>query len=146
IGPEASGTVPALSYALRDKERRVVEAAAQALGKLGPAAVRPLTDVVKDKNRSGEVRRIAIESLGKIGPPAKSAVPALVDLLKVRGPRRPMPTDMEQVVRLEAVQTLGNIGPDAQAAVKTLEELDAARNRDRAFKAAVREALGKIKK
>ncbi len=57
-----------------------------------------------------------------------------------------MPTDMEQVVRLEAVQTLGKIGPDAQEAVKTLEELDAARNRDRTFKAAVKEALRKIKK
>src|SRR5713101_4349725 len=61
IGPEASGTVAALSSALRDKERRVVEAAAQALGKMGPAAVRPLADIVKDKNRSGEVRRTAIE-------------------------------------------------------------------------------------
>src|SRR5262249_7674860 len=90
IGPEADGAVSARSSALRDREKRVVEAAAHALGKFGSAAVRPLTDVVKDRNRPAEVRRIAIESLGKIGPPAKSSVPTLVEILKGRGPRRPM--------------------------------------------------------
>src|SRR5438094_404104 len=130
VSPLSADDLKGLTRDLKAKDPDVRRTAASELGKLGveakgaaDALMRALTDLVKDRNRSGEVRRLAIESLGKIGPPAKSAVPALVDLLKVRGPRRPVPTDMEQVVRLEAVQTLGKIGPDAQAAVKTLEEL-----------------------
>src|SRR5262249_30342937 len=70
VGPEAPGAVSALSAALKDKDKRVVEAAASALGKMGEGGVKPLVELIKDKNRPAMARRTAVESLGKIGPAA----------------------------------------------------------------------------
>src|SRR5260370_33673977 len=52
-------------------------------------------------------RWIATEAVGKIGPAAKTAVPALAEGLK----------DKESVVRIGAAESLGRIGPAAKAAV-----------------------------
>jgi HEAT repeat protein len=127
------GVMAALSLALRDQDRRVVEAAAEALGKVGAPGVKPLIDLVKDKKKPSEVRRKAVVSLGKIGPEASDAVPALIAALK------------ERDIQAEAVQSLGAIGPGAKEAVKPLEEILADRRiRDRNFKQMVRDTLRKI--
>ena len=90
LGPEAKEAVPALSTALKDRNKRVADAAATALGKTGVSGVQPLLDIAKDDKRDAAVRARAIESLGKIGPDAKDAVPALMEVLagKMVAPRR----------------------------------------------------------
>ena len=150
IGPAARQAVPALAAALRDRHKGVVSAAAAALGKMGPGGVKALTDLAKDASKPAEARRLAVESLGKIGPDAKDAVPALVEMLQGKGkgkPKRPKQmTDADRVLRLEVVQTLGKIGPEATDAVKPLEEIVAnKKERDRSVKQAARVALRQIK-
>ena len=51
--------------------------------------------------------------MGKIGPGAKAAVPALAELLK----------DSDSGVRYDALSALGNIGPEARTAVPALAEM-----------------------
>src|SRR5437899_2170323 len=50
--------------------------------------------------------RVSVGALGKIGPGARTAVPALIDVLK----------DPQEIARLGAVGALGRIGPGAAAA------------------------------
>ncbi len=57
------------------------------------------------------MRRIAAFALGKIGPAAKEAVPALIAALK----------DEDKDVRVYAASALGHIGPAAKEAVPALE-------------------------
>jgi HEAT repeat protein len=143
LGSEVKGVVPVLVDALRDREKGVVQAAAEALAKTGAEGVKALADVVKEKKSDPTARKTAVESLGKIGPPAKEAVPILVEVLKSSTGRRPDQTALN--LRLEIVVTLGQIGPDAKEAVATLEELNTDRTiRDRPFKMAIQQALRKI--
>ena len=88
-------------------------------------------EALKDKDQ--EVRYSAARALGKIGPKAEKAVPALVRALK----------DKNEYVRQWAASALGKIGPKAEKAVPALTE--ALKDRwpgIRAQDAAV--ALGKI--
>jgi HEAT repeat protein len=84
------------------------EAAADALGRMGPAAVPALIQALQNPDVS--VRRKAVEVLGRVGPDAKDAVPELVKLLD----------DPDEDVRKSAARTLGRIGPPAQDAVPAL--------------------------
>lgn len=59
------------------------------------------------------MRTSAAQALGQIGPEAKTAVPALAELLK----------DAESYVRSTAAGALGQIGPEAKGAVSGLIEL-----------------------
>lgn len=133
FGTDDSHTLPALIAALKD-DKQVVEAAATALGKMGAPAVKPLADMVKDKNKDVLARKKGLTSLAEIGPAARDAVPVLVALLK------------DMPVRLEAALALGAIGPDARAAVEPLKAIVASRERDRTFKQACNTALTKINK
>src|SRR5262249_1816438 len=72
----------AAQTALKDPDERVREAAAGALGVMGPdakAAVPALLDTLKDK--SGAVRLRVLDALGQFGPDAKVAVPELTAAL-----------------------------------------------------------------
>jgi HEAT repeat protein len=67
IRPEATAAIPALAELLRDKDKRVRWAAAEALGSMGPAArtaVPALTELLRDEDRP--VRQAAAEALKKI--------------------------------------------------------------------------------
>jgi HEAT repeat protein len=113
LGPAAGGALPALTAALRDRDGRPIEwpawpeplsaeekamaegmnktldnvrvcdAAAAALGAVGPAAgsaVPALVEQLKDPN--GADHRYVVRALGGIGPTASAAVPLLVERLK----------------------------------------------------------------
>jgi len=84
------------------------EAAADALGRIGPAAVPSLVEALHSPDAL--VRLKAIEVLGRMGSDAHDAVPELIKLLD----------DSDSSVRKAAARTLGLIGPAANAAVPAL--------------------------
>jgi HEAT repeat protein len=86
------------------------EAAAEALGRIGAAAVPPL--IVALRSEDPTVRLRAAEVLGRMGPEAADAVEELVRLLN----------DPDVRVRKAAIRTLGQIGPAAKDAVPALIE------------------------
>jgi hypothetical protein len=84
------------------------EAAAEALGRIGVAAVPALVESLQDPDAAARLK--AVEVLGRMGADAKDAVPQLVRLLD----------DPDLNVRKAAARTLGRIGPAAQQAVPAL--------------------------
>jgi|GEM_PF-301496 len=135
IGEQAKGAKDALAQVLKNPKeaREVQEAAAQALAALGKPAVQPLADAVKNSSLPASVRTRAADSLGQIGADARDAVPALMEALKA------------QDVRLNAANALGKIGPDAKPASEKLQEMyEKKGERDRPFKAALKDAIKKI--
>ena len=84
------------------------DAATDALGRIGGAAVPPLVSALH--NPDPAVRLKAVEVLGRMGEDAQGAVPELVQLLN----------DPDAEVRKSAARTLGRIGPGAGAAVPAL--------------------------
>lgn len=84
------------------------EAAADALGRIGSAAVPDL--ILALENHDPAVRLKATHVLGRMGPDAAAAVPSLIRLLN----------DADPDVRKAATRTLGQIGPAAKDAVPSL--------------------------
>ena len=84
------------------------EAAADALGRIGPAAVPMLIETLKSGD--ADARLQAIQVLARMGSDAKEAVPHLIPLLE----------DPDERIRKAATRTLGRIGPDAAEAVPAL--------------------------
>lgn len=81
VGPTAAD-VPALLKLLREKPDGAKEAAAVALGRVGPGAKEAVPRLVELLDAgSGEVRAAAAEALGRIGLAAVSAVPKLRERL-----------------------------------------------------------------
>jgi HEAT repeat protein len=134
LGPHSKDLVPALRKALDDEDAGVRWAAADALLRIDPdtgarLAVPVLARLAADKDY--ESRKYVLESLIEIGPPARAAVPTLIEILKAK-----------QKYRGLAARALGRIGPDARAAVPALvEALDS--DKDGVGYAAA-EALGRI--
>ena len=92
-------------------------------------AVPALVATLKD-DQDKDVRRLAAEVLGKIGPAAAEAAPALAAALK----------DPDEVVRRLAVEALGNIGPAAVSALVAALKDD----QDKDVRRLAVDALGKI--
>jgi HEAT repeat protein len=114
FGGEAKAAVPALAEFLADEDEwpDARGAVAFTLGKVGPAAVSALTAGLKDKE--ADVRSGCAETLGQVGPEAKTAVPALTELLK----------DVYPAVREAAMKALEKIKGESRAA-EGLEKPDA---------------------
>jgi HEAT repeat protein len=143
MGSEAKVTIPILTELLRkDKDLFVRREAKLAFGKIGPAAVTPLIELLKDNDWL--VRWSAVVALGNIGADAAIAVPAITDLFKEKG--RPSPydavwavsligspaaielliellSDGRRNVRVQAAMGLGRLGPKAKAAIPSLVDL-----------------------
>jgi HEAT repeat protein len=150
IGPNASSAIPALTSALKDEKKEMIEAAVTALGKMGPAAVPALADAFKGSSFSKTakakgnnqprmeseqafLRRRAAEALGRLGPEAKAAVPALISALN------------DPAARIDAALALGEIGPAARSAIPALTSIaDEKKPKDKALKKAAADALRKI--
>ncbi len=132
MGPSASAAAPDVKLALAEPQREVRLGAAACYWAITgntkdtiPVLISGLQAPMGQSAHWCEAAR----TLGEIGPPAKEAVPLLVDMLK--GTREttkglkvyigpPMPWFH---VRTEAAIALGRIGPDAKAAVPALIRL-----------------------
>ena len=102
-----------LSKLLSDALWQVRQAAAEALGQLGPSAapaVEQLGEALRDAD--ADVRQAAARSLGQLGP---SAAPAVEQLGKAL-------SDTRVKVRQAAAEALGQLGPSAAPAVEQLGE------------------------
>jgi hypothetical protein len=84
------------------------DAAEDALGRIGAPAVPSLMDALRSTDPN--IRKKAVEVLGRMGEDAAPAVPALTALLD----------DADVGVRKAAARTLGQVGPEAKDAVPAL--------------------------
>jgi HEAT repeat protein len=84
------------------------QAAADALGRIGPPAVPQLVAALESSDSTSRLR--AAEVLARMGSDAQDAVPALTRLLD----------DPDEQIRKAAARTLGRIGPAAEEAVPAL--------------------------
>ncbi len=149
IGADAQGAVPGLSAILKDgkEKKEVQEAAALALGKIGPAGIPALMAAVKDHDKEPSVRRNAVLGLSKMGTDAKSAIPTLVSELTGKdGGTKKMPNP--DSLKSDIVSALGEIATAKDDnAISAIEGLTAGKNgkKDKSLVKAVQDAVKKIK-
>lgn len=110
LGWLAREALPALVRALDDDDAKVREAAAHAVGGMGPDALPQLVLMLGHPDKY--VRRHAVWGLGKLGPLARPALPDLCHSLKDPDPR----------AASGAAQALGNMGADGADGVAALAE------------------------
>jgi HEAT repeat protein len=150
IGVEAKAAVPELALALNDEKKEVALAAVESLGKLGPASIAALTSAIKDTNKDPLIRKKAALGLGKIGLQARSAVPALTDVLtgKIGGKTRRKNKDKEDNdIRVEVATALGAVAkPDDSAAIEALKAVSEGKQKNKALKKAAGDSLKQINK
>jgi HEAT repeat protein len=125
---------PLLVKALSDKDETVVANAIAALSSLGPKALEHVDDALANK----DLRHYALLLIGRLGPEAASAVPAIVSQL---GKQSDEPEDLEFI--REAHFALSAIGPAAKQAIPTL--VKAISSEQDEVSASACYALGKMK-
>jgi HEAT repeat protein len=106
LGPDA---VPALIEALDDTEPEVRKLAVVALDKIGAKDAVPRLAALLDKDNDQDSRHAIVLALGRRGPDAAAAVPALGRVL-----------ERDHILRGEAAMALGAVGPAAKPAVPLL--------------------------
>ena len=106
LPPAPEITAPLWEKALQGADEKTVLHALDALAALGPPAVPRLVDALQHEKLRGQV----VYVLGKIGPAAAPATPALAKLI----------ADKDDHVAQEAILALANIGPGAKEAVPAL--------------------------
>jgi HEAT repeat protein len=135
IGGKAKPAVATLVRMLDDAEGQIRVAAIVALQQIGSdEAVPDLIQILEGKGTSTNPDWLAeaAKALGKIGPQAKSAVPALIACLKAPDPR----------LNLEACLALAQIGKDSLPAVPDLIAI--LKNPKSSARASAMLALGQI--
>ena len=110
LGRDAADALPALTLSLDDADAKVREAAAAAIGHIGPAALQTLAGMLTHPDKY--VRRNAVWALGKIGPKALPLRHRLSLVLKDEDPR----------TASGAAQALGALGEHGSDAVPALAE------------------------
>ncbi len=145
IGPDAKSAVPALTMALDDAKKEVQSAAAAALGKVGPSGVETLVGIVKNDKKDPATRRQAINSLSSLGSGARSAVPALTEIVKEKTGKgkKALPEDL----RVDAATALGTLATaDDKETIEALQALlDKKSKAPRGLKQAANMAIRKIR-
>jgi len=107
LRPGPRRVLPILRKQLAGKDKAAVTEALRMLAEIGEPAVPALTEAL----RNPEGRVLAASVLAQIGPPAKAAVPDLIDIAK---------TDKNPAAKREAFMALGSIGgAEAGASVAT---------------------------
>jgi HEAT repeat protein len=147
IGSGATSAIPALEKALDDNRKEVRLAAGSALGKMGSAGVSALISLLRNENKDTEIRQLAAESLGRMGPVAHSAVPALTAVVK-EGPGGKKGKGRDMTLQVDAINALGELATPADTkAVEALEALVAKKKGgNKAVKQATKTALKKIRR
>ncbi len=133
IGPGAAPAIPELArLATAETDESIAAAAVHALGGIGDAAVPALLRLVRDGDWPTRIG--ALDSLGRIGLKAASAIPELVRAL----------SDDDEGIRAAAAAALEDIGtgPDGAAAIPAL--LDALKDSESQVRANAVGALGRI--
>jgi HEAT repeat protein len=166
IGPAAKAAVPVLLADLKMPGGSYAQYAAtlDTVAKIGEPSVVALATILREAPLDPALARAVVECLGKIGPPAKAAVPVLVDILRDHrnvllhrfvvaalgkiGPDalstlRPLLTDSDSRVQILAIQAIGEMGSDAKAMAGELRKLKGA-NAASNFTAAIDAALKRI--
>jgi len=148
LGPKAKTAVPALIEALQPKDGvkdfrpiRCAQAAV-ALAKIDPAAkeIQNAIPLILEKllgydgDGSDGARAVGATALGEIGPPAASAVPALVKRLK----------DEDGDVRVAAAVALVRIAPDQHADLAVSAIVAELKNPDLLVRILAADALGEL--
>ena len=110
LGWLAREALPDLVSSIDDDDAKVREAAAQAIGNMGPDALTTLTGMLSHHDKY--VRRHAVWAMGKLGPLAKPSLPDLCATLKNSDPR----------TASGAAQAIGNMGADGSDAIPALAE------------------------
>ncbi len=128
LPPAPEITTPIWEKALQDADQTTVQYALDAIAAIGAPAVPRLIDGLKHEELRGQIAY----TLGKIGPAAVAATPALTKLIR----------DKDERVAHEAILALAGIGPGAKAAVPELVETLQQSDHENAV--AVVYALGKI--
>ncbi len=139
IPQEAAAAIPLLVSWLQGDDTKERFAAAEALAKIGPAALPALRDAAGSQN--ADVRRAAVYGIGEMKPVPQSEVPLLLALAadKVPGVQgfalaslgrardaRPEVVGFliealdDPVIRYGAAEALGELGPGASAALSKL--------------------------
>ncbi len=119
MGAAAALSLDALLGAIRTQDNGLHLEAARALGMIRvttPPVVSALATALEDDDE--EVRAAAADALGSLGAGAKSAVPALVKLLK--GPPPDEFGGFPRDPRVSAARALGLVGKDSSAAIVAL--------------------------
>ena len=106
LKPGPKLVLPELKKVMVGASPEVISNVVDAIASLGSEAVPPLIEALRQK----EVRPKVAIILGRIGPEAKAAVPALVEALN----------DENTVTRQEVLFALASIGPEAKAAVPAI--------------------------
>jgi len=135
LGPAAKEAMPSLEQSLKsERDSGICIAAANALAAIGPESAPALTSALSDA--AYDKRWPILQALGKLGPAARQAVPALMKVLQDHvmhdylGARR------------GAAESLGKIGPEARAAIPAL--IKALKDENWTLRSAAAEALGEI--
>jgi HEAT repeat protein len=133
-GPPARSAWPALAEATSDADLGVRAVAVQAVARVGRgerAGLEALADAMRGRG-DADYRWKAARALGRMGPQAAEATPALAEAL----------ADDNGHVRIEAAIALGKIGPEAEAAAPALAR--ALRDEDASIRREAAVALGRI--
>lgn len=129
LGFTDEGSLPMLMDALRAADPRVSKRAAEAIARIGPAAAKPLADIL---NTEGVTAPTSVaDALQQLGA---DAVPFILPLLD----------DQSNAVRLRAVKVLGAIGAPAAPATPQLIKMLRDTEHEATVQAAVTIALGQI--
>jgi HEAT repeat protein len=142
IGPDAASSIPILIEYLDDEELVRISTdigwitatflASEALSKIGPPAVEPLTSALD--HESERTRYHAQWALLELGPAAKAAVPRL---------REALTSDREYMVRQHAAWTIAEIGCFTDETVAAL--IAALDDREYVVRYAAAQTLGRVR-
>ena len=121
-----SAAVPSILPILDDPDRDMRIIACLSLSKLGPQAAEALPALIqRTKDHGFKQRGMAVQALGKIGPPS-TVLPTLVGILD----------ENDSLARNAAIHAIGDMGPAASSALPKLKDLSISRE--------VQEAIDKI--
>jgi HEAT repeat protein len=138
IDPDGRECVPPLILALDHEDFHVVDVAANCLGLLGreakdavAALAAVMTRDFDEQFSNGYDPQVsAAKALRRIGPPAKSAIPALIGALKYRRNLDDRGEVHDFSVAVSAAEVLGSFGAEAKTAIPALMEAVQTRAKD----------------